>query len=133
MRSEPEEDELPLEPDREIYAPQPEFVDKVKDKWPEILESIMADVKYVLYSAIENCTLREFEGKLALTFADEGFTEFRDMVAPDMDYLKGLIKRHCGMDVGVAIKCDADFARLPQMKRDDPMEALLGLPITEIE
>ncbi|MCH5188516.1 MAG: DNA polymerase III subunit gamma/tau [Oscillospiraceae bacterium] len=130
---EPEEDEEPLEPDREIYAPQPEFVDKIKAKWPEILESIMSDVKFVLYSAIENCTLREFEGKLALTFPDEGFAEFRIMVLDDIDYLKGLIKRLCGMDIGVTIKCDADFARLPQMKRDDPMDALLGLPITEIQ
>lgn len=128
-----QEDELPLEPEREIYTPQPEFIESIKAKWPEILEDIMADMNIVLFTALQTCTLREYQGKLALTFADEGFGEFRDMVSPGTDYLKGVIKRRCGIDCGIVIKSDADFSRLPAQKREDPMDALLNLPITELE
>lgn len=131
---EPEESDLPLEPEKEIYAPQPEIVERVKAKWPEIMRDAMADMKIMLCSALENSTLREFDGKIAVTFSDEAFENFRDMVLPDADYLKGLIKRHCKVDCGVAVKRDSDFARFPEaQKSDDPMDALLGLPITEIK
>ncbi len=123
----------PEEAERETLAPQPEFVDAVKAKWPEIMESILADNRVILYTALQTCALRDFDGKLALTFADDGFAEFRDMVSPDTDYLAGLIKRVCGIDCAVTLRRDADFAKKPQIKRSDPLDALLGLPITEIK
>ncbi len=128
-----EEDDLPLEPEKELYEPQPEFVEAVKAKWPEIMEDVMTDTEIVLYTALQTCTLREYKGKLALTFADGGFKEFRDMTAPKIDYIKGLIKRRCGIDCAVTVKSDADFRALPEKRQTDPLDAVLGLPITEIK
>ncbi len=129
----PEEAAPPEEPERETLASQLEFVDAVKVKWPEIMENIFADNRVMLFTALQTCTLRDFDGKLALTFADSGFAEFRDMVSPDTDYLAGLIKRHCGIDCAVTVKCDADFAKRPRPKQVDPLDDILGLPITEIK
>lgn len=127
------EAELPLEPAKEIYTPQPEFVEAVKAKWSEIMGNIMSDMNIMLYTALQTCTLREYKGKLAITFSNEGFSEFRDMTAPGLEYLKGLIKRHSGIDCALTIKADSEFTSPMAKKAEDPMEALLDLPITEIE
>ncbi len=58
--AEPEEkaEELPLEPEKEIYEPQPEFVEAIKAQWPEILSDINADFKISLYTALDTCSVR---------------------------------------------------------------------------
>ncbi|MGN1098271.1 MAG: DNA polymerase III subunit gamma/tau [Clostridia bacterium] len=127
------EDELPLEPEKEIYTPQSEFVEKIKDKWPEITDNIAADMHIELFTALQNSSLREYQGKLAITFPDEGFGVFRDMTTSKLDYLKGLVKKHCGIDCGVTVKSDSDFGKIKLTKQADPLDAILGLPITEIE
>ena len=129
---EPEE-ELPLEPEKEIYAPQSEFIEKIRDKWPEITANIIGDANITLFTYLENCSLREYQGKLAITFSDATFVTFRDEVKDKLDYLKKLIKKHCGVDCGVTVKSDADFAKSAPAAQDDPLNELLKLPITEIE
>ncbi len=127
-----EEEPLP-EPEKEIFTPQPEFVEKIKAKWPEIMEALMADTKIVLFTTLQNASVRDYRGKLAICFPDEGFREYRDMLSGETDYLKRLIKRVTGVDCSVVVKADSDFSALPTQAPQDPMEELLNLPITEIE
>ena len=127
------EEELPLEPEKEIYAPQSEFVEKVRDKWPEIMRNIFDDFKLQLFTYLESCSLREYRGKLAVTLSDETFPVYRDEVKGNLDYLRGLIKKFCGLDCGVTVKCDSDFSKNGPTQVKDPLDDLINLPITEIE
>ncbi len=131
-KEEPPE-EQPLEPEKEIYAPQSDFVEKIKDKWPEIMGDVSADFKITLFTYLENCSLREYRDKLAITFSDATFAAFRDEVKNNLDYLKRLIKKHCGLDCGLTVKADSDFGKGGQTVKSDPIDELLKLPITEIE
>lgn len=125
------EEELPLQPEKEIYSPQSETVEKIKDKWPEIMDNVASDINVMLFTVLQECSLREYQGKLAVTFADDVFDEFRDMAAPKLDYIASLIKKHCGIDCGVTIKSDSDFGKYKPEKQADPLDALLDLPITQ--
>ncbi len=131
----PEEppEELPLEPEKEIYAPQSEFVEKIKDKWPEIMDNIAADFNITLYTYLSNCSLRDFRGKLAITFSDATFAAFRGEVKDSIDYLQKLVKKHCGIDCAVTVKADSDFGKGGPVRQKDPLDDLINLPITEIE
>ena len=131
-KEEPEE-ELPLEPEKEIYAPQSEFIEKIRDKWPEIIDNISSDFNITLFTYLQNCSLREYQGKLAITFSDATFPTFRDEVKGKLEYLQKLIKKHCGLDCGVTVKSDSDFGKMRPQIKNDPLEDLLKLPITEIE
>lgn len=125
-------EELPLEPEKEIFTPQPEFVENIKAKWPEIMQSLMADMKISLFTTLENASVRDYNGKLAICFPDRGFKDYRDMISNDLEYFKELIKKITGIDCGVTVKADSDFAAMPQSTAD-PLDALLNLPITETE
>lgn len=128
----PEREEPSKEEVADIFSPQPEFVENIKAKWPEITQALVADMKISLFTTLENASLREYNGKLAICFPDSGFKDYRDMIAGDMDYFKGLIKKITGTECAVTIKADSDFAAAAQSFAD-PMEALLNLPITETE
>lgn len=132
-KEEEPEEELPLEPEKEIYAPQSEFIEKIRDMWPEIMNNIIGDANITLFTYLENCSLREYQGKLAVTFSDATFPTFREEVKDKLDYLKKLIKKHCGLDCGVTVKSDSDFGKMQPQIKNDPLEDLLKLPITEIE
>lgn len=131
----PEEpaEELPLEPEKEIYAPQSEFIEKIRDKWPEIMNDVCNDFKIQLFTYLQSCSLREHRGKLAVTLSDEAFPIYRDEVKANLDYIKKLVKKHCGLDCGVTVKADSDFGKNELMRESDPMEELIDLPITEVE
>ncbi len=127
------QEEQPLEPEKEIYVPQSEFIEKIRDKWPEIMDDIFADLKVQLFTYLESCSLREYRGKLAVTLSDDTFPVYRDEIKANLDYLSGLIKKRCGLDCAVTVKRDSDFGGNALMQESDPMEELLKLPITEIE
>lgn len=111
--------------------PQSELVDKIKKIWPEVMQDMAGSI--VLYAALENVTLREESGKLALTFPDAGGRELKDMVKDGIDDIKKSIERHTQNEVDVVTRLESDFSMSIQKEEHDLFDDIIKLPITNTD
>ena len=119
-------------PAPKIEIPPSEFLSKIKSTWPEIMNDLAGSV--LLFTALENAQLKEENGRLALTFPDEGGRTMQDMVSGGIDEIASAIKAHTGLDAEVVTRLESDFNSLSK-KEDyhDPLEDIMNLPITNID
>ena len=112
--------------------PPSEFLAKIKAAWPEVMNDLSGSI--VLFTALENVVLNEENGRLALTFPDEGGKAFRDMADSGIDEINTAIKAHTGLDANAVTWLEGDLNTAPAQKKEhDPLEDILNLPITNIE
>ena len=118
--------------EKPLFKPQSEFVNKVMDVWPEIMNDALESIS--LYTVLENAALREENGKLALTFPNEGGRQMQEIVNSGLDRVKASVRQHTGMDIDVVTRTEGDFdSYVPGVKKGDPMEDIINLPITQID
>lgn len=112
--------------------PPSEFLSKIKSAWPEIMTDLAESI--LLYTTLINVELREENGKLALTFPDDGGRAMQDMVTEGIDLINEAIKSHTGLDVRTVTRLQSDFSAFATKKQEhDPMEDIINLPITNID
>ena len=112
--------------------PPSEFLNKIKSAWPEVMNDLAGSI--LLFTALENVELREENGKLALTFPDEGGRALQDMVAEGIDEINASIKAHTGLDANSVTRIESDFSSFTKKaKEHDPMEDIINLPITNLQ
>ena len=111
--------------------PPSEFLSKIKGAWPEVLNDLSGSI--LLFTALGNATLREENGRLALTFPDDGGRAFCDMVQDGIAEINSAVKTHTGLDANTVARLESDFSFTTPKKEHDPLEDILNLPITNIE
>ena len=112
--------------------PPSEFLSKIKSAWPEITNDLAGSI--MLFTALGNVELREENGRLALTFPDEGGRAMQDMVQDGIEEVNAAVKAHTGLDANAVTRVESDFGALSHKKKEhDPMEDIINLPITNIE
>lgn len=112
--------------------PPSEFLSKIKGAWPEVMNDLAGSI--LLFTALENVELREENGKLALTFPDEGGRALQDMVAEGIDEINASIKAHTGLDANSVTRIESDFSSFTKKaKEHDPMDDIINLPITNLQ
>ncbi|MBE7055186.1 MAG: DNA polymerase III subunit gamma/tau [Ruminococcaceae bacterium] len=119
-------------PEPKPQLPPSEFLSKIQSAWPEVMNDLSASL--VLFTALENVQLREENGKLALTFPDDGGRAMQDMVADGIDSINAAVKAHTGLDANAVTRLESDFDSFKSIKEEhDPLEDIINLPITNIE
>ncbi len=103
-------------------------VQKIKDKWPEILSQIATSGSLNLYMAVENCSLRSFNDKVAIVFPDKGGETLRDMIESSLEELSEIIANEAGVSVQLTVKLDSDFEETTKTAEDDPFDEIASLP-----
>lgn len=112
--------------------PPSEFLNKIKNAWPEIINDLSGSI--MLFTALGNVDLREENGRLALTFPDEGGRAMQDMVEDGIDMINAAVKAHTGLDANALTRVESDFGMFASKEKAyDPMEDIINLPITNIE
>ncbi len=112
--------------------PPSEFLSKIKGAWPEVMNDLAGSI--LLYTALENVELREENGRLALTFPDEGGRALQDMVSEGIDEINAAIKAHTGLDANAVTRIESDFSSFAKKSNEhDPMEDIINLPITNLQ
>ena len=112
--------------------PPSEFLSKIKSAWPEIMNDLSSSI--LLFTALENVTLQEEGGRLALTFPDNGGKEMKDMVKDGIDMINSSIKAHTGLDANTVTRLESDFSSFSKKSDEhDPFDDIINLPITNIE
>lgn len=112
--------------------PPSEFLSKIKGAWPEVMNDLAGSI--LLFTALENVELLEENGRLALTFPDEGGRAMQDMVQDGIDEINAAVKAHTGLDANSITRIQSDFgATIKKAKEYDPMEDIINLPITNIQ
>ncbi len=111
--------------------PPSEFLSKIKGAWPEILNDLSGSI--LLFTALGNAELREENGKLALTFPDDGGRALCDMVQDGISDINNAVKAHTGLDANTVARLESDFSFTSQKKEHDPLDDIMNLPITNIE
>ena len=113
-----------------VYEPQSEFLEKVKSVWPEVMNDLSDSL--LLFTALTNASLRDENGRLALTFPDNGGREMQDMVKEGIDKIRDSVYSHTGMRIDVLTRVDSDFGVSSQFKdKHDPFDDIINLPIVE--
>lgn len=126
-KEETEEKVAPKKPD----LPPSEFLSKIKSAWPEIMNDLSGSL--LLFTALENVDLREENGRLALTFPDEGGRVMQDMVKDGIEEINAAVKAHTGLDAEAVTRVESDFGLFSKANEHDPLEDIINLPITNIE
>ncbi len=112
--------------------PASEFLERIKAAWPEVMNDLSGSI--LLFTALENVTLFEENGKLALVFPDEGGREMQDMVKDGINLINSSVKAHTGLDANTITRVESDFTPYGKKKFEhDPLEDIINLPITNIE
>lgn len=115
-----------------VELPPSEFLSKIKGAWPEIINDLSGSI--MLFTALGNVKLQEENGRLALTFPDEGGRAMQDMVQDGIEEVNAAVKAHTGLDANAVTRLESDFAAFSVKKKEhDPMEDIINLPITNIE
>lgn len=110
-------------------AAESEDIQKIKDKWPEILSRIASGGSLNLYMAIENCSLRTYQDKVAIVFADNGGATLRDMIESGLDEIREIIRDEAGIDVQLTVKMESDFeSNDNKTVQADPFDEIASLP-----
>ncbi len=112
--------------------PASEFLEKIKASWPEVMNDLSGSI--LLFTALENVTLCEENGRLALVFPDEGGREMQDMVKDGIGLINSSVKSHTGLDSNCVTRVESDFNPYGRKTiENDPLEEIINLPITNIE
>ncbi len=112
--------------------PASEFLSRIKSAWPEIKNDLIGSV--LLYTALENITLCEENGRLALVFPDEGGREMQDMVKDGISLINSSIKAHTSLDANTVTRLESDFNPYSKKQSEhDPLDDIINLPITNLE
>ena len=127
--SAPEEKKLLLKKKR-APLPDGELVKKVKAVWPEVMADISDSI--VLYSTLENVSLNEEDGKLALTFPEGGGRELQDMIKDGLARIQQSVCAHTGAQIELITRLDSDL-NSEKPSGADPLEDIIKLPITNVE
>ena len=112
--------------------PPSEFLARIKSAWPEVMNDLSGSI--LLFTSLENITLFEENGRLALVFPDEGGREMQDMVKDGLGLINSSVKAHTGLDANAVLRVESDFSTFG--KKDsghDPLEDIINLPITNID
>ena len=112
--------------------PPSEFLSRIKGAWPEVMNDLSGSI--LLFTALENVTLFEEDGRLALVFPDEGGREMQDMVKDGIGLINSSVKSHTGLEANSVTRLESDFNSFGKPKLEhDPLEDIINLPITNIE
>lgn len=104
-------------------------VQKIRDKWPEILSRIAAGGSLNLYMAVENCSLRTYGDKVAIVFADNGGATLRDMIESGLGEITEIIESETGLNVSLTVKLESDFESGDGKAGEaDPFDEIASLP-----
>lgn len=126
----PKKEEKPVSKKPDL--PPSEFLSKIKSSWPEVMNDLSGSI--VLFTALENVTLNEENGRLALTFPDEGGRALRDMVEGGIPQINQAIKAHTGLDANALTRVESDFNTIAaRHNTHDPLDDIMNLPITNID
>lgn len=116
----------------EVKLPPSEFLSKIQSAWPEIMNDLSGSI--LLFTALENVELREENGRLALTFPDNGGRQMQDMVSEGIDEINSAVKAHTGLDANSVTRVESDFSSVRKKTMEhDPMEDIINLSITNID
>ena len=117
----------------EKSIPQSDFLNKIKEIWPEVRNDLSDSI--MLFTALENVTLREENGRLALTFPDNGGREMRELVKDGLGRIKESVRLHSDIDTEVVTRLESDFemSAFEKKTENDPFEDIINLPITKLD
>ncbi len=104
-----------------------ELVEKIKGVWPEVMKELSQSL--MLYAALENASLREEKGKLALTFPEKGGQEMRALIMDSIGEIKEAVSRQLNASVDVVVRLESDFSE-KQEEMHDIFDDIIKLPIT---
>ncbi len=107
--------------------------DPVIKMWPEIISEIEKKCSIMAQTVIQNASIREDNGKLAIVFSDSAGKEMKDMISGDLDTIKKIIKDVCGVDCPVVTRTDSDFSKSGFVGDIDPLDELLAQPFVNVE
>lgn len=111
--------------------PPSEFLEKIKSAWPEIMNDLSGSI--MLFAALENVSLYEEDGRLALVFPDMGGAEFQDMVRDGLGDINSAVMAHTGLEANTVTRLESDFFTGAKKENvHDPLEDIINLPITNI-
>lgn len=114
---------------RAVKNAESEDIQKIKDKWPEILSRIASGGSLNLYMAIENCSLRTYQDKVAIVFADNGGATLRDMIESGLGEIREIIHDETGLDLKLTVKMESDFeSKDNKTAEKDPFDEIASLP-----
>ena len=112
--------------------PASEFLSRIKSAWPEVMNDLSGSI--LLFTALENVTLCEENGRLALVFPDAGGREMQDMVKDGIDLINSSVKAHTSLEANAVTRVESDFNPYGKPKFEhDPLEDIMNLPITNID
>lgn len=58
----------------------------------------------------------------------------QEIVNSGLDRVKASVRQHTGMDIDVVTRTESDFdSYVPGVKKGDPMEDIINLPITQVD
>ncbi|MBQ8003444.1 MAG: hypothetical protein IJ297_08390, partial [Clostridia bacterium] len=104
-------------------------VEKIKEKWPEIMSKIALGGGLNLYMALENSSLRSFGDKVAFVFPDNVGGVLRDMIEGGLGEIKEIILAETGLDVELTVKMESAFDTSGTTSAaNDPFDEIAGLP-----
>lgn len=107
-------------------------VQKIKEKWPEIMSKIAMGGSLNLYMALENSALRPFGEKVAIVFADNVGGVLRDMIEGGLSEIAEIILSETGLNVSLTVKMESDFDNKENVAGEaDPFDEIASLPFVE--
>lgn len=110
-------------------VPDGELVQKVKPVWPEVMADISDSI--MLYSTLENASLKEESGKLVLLFPKDGGNEMQDMVKDGLERVRQSVCAHTAASIDIITR--VEDAALSDGNENDPLDNIIKLPITRLE
>ena len=99
-------------------------IQKIKGKWPEIMEKLASSGRLNLYTALVNSALRPFGEKVAIVFPDAGGETFRSMIENDMDSIAEIVLEETGLNIKLVAKFESDFENVKKEKEKDPFDEI---------
>ncbi len=105
-----------------------ELVDKIKAVWPEVMNEMAGSL--TLYAALENASLREENGRLAITFPDLGGRAMQDLIKDSLDIIKEAVERHVQAKVDIVTRLEGDLLGVTKKDEHDLFDDIINLPIT---
>lgn len=107
-------------------------IQKIKEKWPEIMSKIAMGGSLNLYMALENSALRPFGEKIAIVFADNVGGVLRDMIEGGLSEIGEIILSETGLNVALTVKMESDFESEKSAAGEvDPFDEVASLPFVE--
>lgn len=107
-------------------------VEKIKEKWPEIMSKLVSGGQMNMYLALSNSSLRSYGDKVAIVFSNSGGATFRDMVDGKADEIASVIREETGLDVKLTFKLEGDFEETEKAPYD-PFDEIASNPFVKTE